>query len=353
MSKDAKQYNWSRKKISPVGLAHEALVELRNTFLSNVEIRVYQRNTDTPLLPINQLHLHPSKNHPVFLTPTSLSLSEKNERIQEIIELWEGEDDRHRRFWEMKSSKPHPLSPAEYSAIILKHWGYEGRRWVVADHTFEAFFPEDEGVDHVETHWYIPEEVNADRIELVAQKIFTFVSSTSIVVSNPPDERSLLELKEALAKGAYYDQPRWRAGIVKWGYLAVLDDAIKNTAIVARLLGDNPFLSSIGSDEHEILVIDEKKHCLHWHQRTFELGDNAQFGFLYMLGEFHGHTVPHPGPIKERGIAGDINALKNAVSNLRRRLHSCDDWSPVADFIKTESKGYRLETPHGVRLISE
>jgi len=252
-----------RKHISLLGVLHEELVTLRRTFLQNAEARVYLKSSEPPPMPLGMYH--PGETSDEFYVSYAYSLSKENEEIDDIRYKLQGPEDRYVRMVRRKHPEPPArLTPEAFSMELLKYWDYDGRSWKVSEHVFESFFPEDRGKAIVEIHWFIPDDKKANIIQREADNVYPLLKP---LIENPMEIKGVNSCKiiqEEVVSAIQVDSLRWRPGVVRWTYLKTLDNTITTLSGLALAAGDQPFLSSIGSDEHDKLVIDTRNYSLNW-----------------------------------------------------------------------------------------
>ncbi len=336
--------------ISPIGKLHEALVAQRRIFLENAEARTYQRAKEIHPLPLNIQD--PTGGDDEYLWPYIHFLPNKNHEIEQIRKDFEGPDDRYMR----KMKKKYPVRPSlwtseAFSAELIKFWGYSGKEWIVSEHVFESFFPEDESQKIVKTHWFIPSDKRASAIEQKAINTRLFVDPAIKKIEELPNASHYENLRNELLSAIHGNNPQWQPGIVEWGYLKLMDYAIRDIAILAREIGDNPFLSFITSAEFNRLVIDVQNFKLIWQQQEIKIGENQSFWLLYTLGEYYGEWVPLSDLARLANAENSEDSLKQVVYHLRKDLLKDKPWNKIATAIESGKKVYRLKLAQEIRLI--
>lgn len=336
--------------ISAVGELHEALIAQRRTFLENAEARTYQRAKELPPLPLDIQH--PAEQYDEFLWPCTQFLPNMNREVEQIRKDLEGPNDRYTRVMKKKYPAPPSLWTAKtVSTELIKHWGYDGKGWVVSDYAFESFFPEDEGQKVVETHWFIPGVKESSAIEHEAVNARPLVGPAIKKIEKLPSVSHHEDLRGKVLLAIHGNNPQWQPGVVDWRHLKLMDEAIRNLAGLARELGDGPFLSFVTPAEFDRLIIDAQNLRLLWRGQRTIIGENQRFWLLYALGEYHKEWIPLKRLASLARSEDSEDSLKQVIYHLKKNDLGNKPWSQVAAAIESGKKVYRLNLTQGVRLV--
>lgn len=235
----------------PVSALHEALVEHKRVFLSNVVARVYRRATELPPMLVREGH--PAEGHDAYLVACSDTLEEWNKRIrrsQAEVEEWRKEGKTPPR--RVGKSAQRPLwTPESFAAQLISVFGWDGKPRGAADICSADRHEEDVGREDVRAHWLILDEDTAAKLERSATEGRRLLDAISPDHIQPGSNTTLLRLMTKVMSAFRCHGNRWHTGEIGWGYVRVLEDAIKMVGDLANHLGGGESGETVPPKVHE------------------------------------------------------------------------------------------------------